>query len=73
MAETPLETPSDDYSEPVLPGGAASDYERYSVGEPVVPPRTPSFSARGIRASLAFAGMNPASAAKRSPLIEVRP
>jgi tryptophan 2,3-dioxygenase len=35
MAETPLETPSDDYSEaedysdPLLPGTAASDYERY--------------------------------------------
>jgi tryptophan 2,3-dioxygenase len=29
MAETPLETPSDDYSEPILPGDAASDYERY--------------------------------------------
>jgi tryptophan 2,3-dioxygenase len=29
MAETPLEIPSDDYSEPILPGAAASDYERY--------------------------------------------
>jgi tryptophan 2,3-dioxygenase len=29
MAETPLETPQDDYSEPILPGEAASDYERY--------------------------------------------
>ena len=29
MAETPVDTPADDYSEPILPGTAASDYERY--------------------------------------------
>jgi tryptophan 2,3-dioxygenase len=29
MAETPVDTPPDDYSEPILPGAAASDYERY--------------------------------------------